>query len=160
MKIKINPVNLKKCVKYVTRYNALNPNQRIAWQKNIFPDDKPVLFGSYGEDGVIENQYTLVVIPIWMHLATAIDDSDSKSETRIEKEEFDDYVRNTHNGRLFQQKLKIQVLHTDFKSGEKRIMRYSEFLKEIENYLGDVFASSKYAKDKTTYERLDDLFER
>lgn len=159
MKIEINPVDLEKYVKFVEKYNSLNTNQRGAWQHNVFPDDKPVLFSSYGEDGVIEDRYTLVVVPVWMNLATAIDDSDLKSEIRVEKEEFDDYVENAHNGKLFMQKLKIHVLHTDFKSGEKRMMRYSEFLNEVRNYLADVFSSGMYAKDKNIFLKLNNLFE-
>lgn len=159
MKIEVNPVNLEKYVEFVEKYNALNINQRRAWQRNIFPDDKPELFASYGEDGVIEDQYTLIVVPIWMNLATAIALSDSKSETRIEAKEFEDYVKNTHNGKLFQQNLKIQVLHTDFKSGERRVMRYGEFLDEVKDYLGDVFSSNKYVKDKNTLLKIDALFE-
>lgn len=159
MKIEINPVDLEKYVKFVEKYNSLNTNQRGAWQHNVFPDDKPVLFSSYGKDGVIEDRYTLVVVPVWMNLATIVDDSDPKTETKIEKEEFEDYVENTHNGKLFMQKLKIQVMHTDFKSGEKRVMKYGEFLDEVRDYLGDVFSSDRYAKDKDTFLKLDNLFE-
>lgn len=159
MKIEINPVDLEKYVKFVERYNSLNINQRRAWQRNVFPDDKPELFASYDKDGVIEDKYMLIVVPIWMNLATAIVPSDSKSETRIEEKEFEDYVENTHNGKLFQQDLKIQVMHTDFKSGERRVMRYSEFLDEVKDYLGDVFSSDKYAKGKNTLLKIDSLFE-
>lgn len=52
-----------------------------------------------------------------------------------------------------------KMMHTDFKSDEKRVMRYSEFLNEVRDYLADVFSSGMYAKDKNSFFTLDDLFE-
>lgn len=79
--------------------------------------------------------------------------TDLKSGQKLSK------VENAHNGKLFMQKLKIQVLHTDFKSGEKRVTRYGEFLNEVRNYLGDVFSSDRYVKNKNTFLKMDNLFE-